>query len=180
MHSISGGVLLPDCVTKDIATLLNETGTFSTLLSLVDSVDLTSVLTAANLKGLTLFAPNDDAFGRLSDDLVAYLTNANNTEVLVDILTHHVYPANIVPTTDTTLTSLSNDTLAVTVDGTTIMVGMSTVKSTILASNGIIHELDTVLVPDSADVPEEEPPTSGAVLSWSVFAVVLLGSFLFI
>merc|ERR1711997_685908 len=74
----------------NIAAVLSKDGRFGTLLAAVGAADLAGAVSTTD--GLTLFAPTDDAFGKLPAGTVADLLKPENKDKLVAILTRHVVP----------------------------------------------------------------------------------------
>ena len=131
-------------------------GAFPTLVAAVQAAGLVDVL---NSDGpFTVFAPTEEAFaaalaglGLTAEDLLA------DTELLTAVLTYHVLPvaapAEVVVTLDgQSVTTVSGADVAITVDGNTVMVnGATVVTADIAASNGVIHVIDTVLLPPAGE-----------------------------
>ena len=138
-----------------------ESGSFPTLVAAVQAAGLVDAL---NSEGpFTVFAPTEDAFAAAlaalnmsAEDLLG------NTDLLTAVLTYHVLPlaapAELVLTLDgQSVTTVNGADITVTIDGGTVMVNDATVVATdIAASNGIIHVIDTVLLPPAPE-PEPEP-----------------------
>jgi uncharacterized surface protein with fasciclin (FAS1) repeats len=102
-----------------------------------------------------VFAPTDDAFAALPEGVLNALLDPANKETLVAVLLHHVVPAKVLAADVTTgdVTTVGGTTLAVSVEGGTVKVGGATVTAAdILAGNGVIHQIDTVLVPPTVDL----------------------------
>ena len=127
-------------------------GSFPTLVAAVQAAGLVDVLSGEG--PFTVFAPTEDAFaaalgalGMSAEDLLA------DTELLTAVLTYHVLPvaapAEVVLTLDgQSVATVGGAEVAIAVDGGTVMVNDATVVATdIEASNGIIHVIDTVLLP---------------------------------
>ena len=99
---------------------------------------------------MTVFAPTDEAFAKLGDEKIAELLKPENKDMLADILKYHVvsgeYEAADFVGKVTEVETLGG---TVTIDGTDgVMVNSSTViKADVETSNGIIHAIDTVLLP---------------------------------
>ncbi len=146
---------------KEAASLQSKDGhTGNTIVSIASTNDSFDVLTAllkhAKLVGVlngetefTVFAPTDDAFGRLPQGTIESLYQPENRELLATILTYHVVPGSV---RSTQLSSGSVDSVAgIPLDvsvGSGVMVNSSNVvMADIEASNGIIHVVDTVLLP---------------------------------
>lgn len=120
---------------------------------------LAAALTAANLIGtlkgagpFTVFAPTDAAFAALPAGTVETLLKPENKARLVAVLTYHVVPGKIM--SKDLAGKISNpktvegQTLAVDGTGATVKVNQATVtKADIVADNGVIHVIDTVLLP---------------------------------
>lgn len=144
-------MLVPDCFGKTLIPQLTAAGRFSEIIALLDGDDFLSGFASSVLPdGATVFAPNDAAFDKLAPMDVEFLKN--NTSVLRQVLSFHVMLGNFVPTetvSRSTIFTEEDEQLAVSVDGETVMVGPAAVLSTILAQNGIIHEIDSVLIPQS-------------------------------
>ena len=129
-----------------------ESGAFPTLVAAVQAAGLVDVLSGDG--PFTVFAPTEEAF---AEALAALgMTPADllgNTELLTAVLTYHVLPleapAEVVATLDgRSVATVNGAEVTVTIDGGTVLVNDATVVATdIEASNGIIHVIDTVLVP---------------------------------
>ena len=134
---------------------------FSTLVSAVTAADLGETLSGDG--PYTVFAPTNDAFGKIPEATLTELTT-NDTETLGNILTYHVVEGNVDAATLTqaitdagedgyTINTVNGGTLTATlVDGNVVLTdaagGTSTVTATdVAASNGVIHVIDTVLMP---------------------------------
>jgi uncharacterized surface protein with fasciclin (FAS1) repeats len=123
---------------------------FSTLVTAVTEADLVDTLSGEG--PFTVFAPTDDAFAAIpSDQLTAILADQ---EQLTAILTYHVLPAEVMagdlqPTQ--TVETVQGDTVEINVvDGQATINGCNIVTTDIEASNGVIHVIDCVLLPPSA------------------------------
>jgi uncharacterized surface protein with fasciclin (FAS1) repeats len=128
--------------------IVENPGMFSTLQSLVTQAGLVDTLVAA--KDITVFAPTNDAFAKVPKATLNSLLA--NPSLLTRVLTYHVVPQRIqsrdIPMGETDVTSLSGDHLTVVNNGMSVRVNSSTViKADIMASNGIIHVIDSVLIP---------------------------------
>jgi uncharacterized surface protein with fasciclin (FAS1) repeats len=135
--------------TKDIVDTAAAAGSFTTLAKALTAADL-----VATLKGpgpFTVFAPTDDAFAKLPAGTLDNLLKPENKAMLRRVLTYHVVPGEVMAADVVKVSSaeaVSGDTLSIKVSGGTVMVGKArVVKTDIAASNGVIHVLDTVLLP---------------------------------
>ncbi|CAM2006506.1 fasciclin domain-containing protein [Acanthopleuribacter pedis] len=144
-------VLLPPVDVVDTAV---AAGSFSTL-----ATALTEAGLIETLKGegpFTVFAPTDDAFAALPEGTLEALLA--DTDALIDVLTYHVvsgynFAADVV--TLESAVALNGDQLAISVEDGAVRVNDSNVVATdVLASNGVIHVIDAVLIPpaDLADI----------------------------
>ena len=137
---------------KNIVETAVEAGQFETL-----AAALTAAGLAETLQGegpYTVFAPTDKAFEKLPEGTVDTLLKPENKEKLVAILTYHVVPGKVkaadVVKLDKAKTVEGSD-VKIKVDGDKVMVnGAKVVKTDIMTSNGVIHVIDTVIMP-----PEE-------------------------
>ena len=122
-------------------------GDFTTLATALDAAGLVETLEGDG--PFTVFAPTDAAFEALPagtlDDLLA------DPEALADVLTYHVVDGDVLSsdlTDGMEVEALNGDTLTITIDGDTVKVNDATVTTAdIEASNGVIHVIDTVLIP---------------------------------
>ena len=134
---------------KDIVQTAVAAGTFNTLVAAVKAAGLVETLQG---KGpFTVFAPTDAAFAKLPAGTVEGLLA--NPQQLAKILTFHVVPgkvlaADIVKSNGAKPTTVNGAKLDVVVrDGGVLVNGANVVKADVVASNGVIHVIDTVLLP---------------------------------
>ncbi|MEL0268596.1 MAG: fasciclin domain-containing protein, partial [Euryarchaeota archaeon] len=142
--------------TQDIPTNAQNTGVHDSLVAALAHAGLVEALQGQG--PFTVFAPTDDAFAAAGIDLTTFDTEEENA-TLVDILTYHVYPGSVEAaqvTDGMTATMLNGDDATFTVTNGVVMVGDATVTTAdVMASNGIIHVIDKVLMPpaDLVDIP---------------------------
>eukprot|EP01079_Euglenida_sp_SAG-EU17-18_P004618 gene4618-4822_t len=163
VHVTSAVILIPDTIAK-IASATAPVSTLYAVLGLPEYADILAVVAGATAAApLTVFAPTNDAFAAAGID-VPFVTDPKNIDTVKQILKYHVAPANVfagaladgasadVPTAEgmTVKVSKANDG-GVTVDAATVAVG------DVLASNGVVHVIDKVLMP--SDLPG--PPPAG-------------------
>ncbi len=134
---------------KDIVDTAVAAGSFKTLATALQAADLIETLKGAG--PFTVFAPTDDAFAKLPAGTVESLLKPENKAKLVKILTYHVVPGKVLAADVVKLTSAktvegSEVTIKVT-DGKVTVDGATVVKTDILASNGVIHVIDSVIIP---------------------------------
>jgi len=134
---------------KDIVDTAVGAETFKTLVAAVTAADLVEVLKGEG--PFTVFAPNDKAFAKLGDDAIADLLKPENKKKLVAILTYHVVPGKV----------MAKDVVGIekakTVQGQEIKVkvkdekvhidGATVIATDIEATNGVIHVIDSVILP---------------------------------
>jgi uncharacterized surface protein with fasciclin (FAS1) repeats len=134
---------------KDIVDTAVAAGSFTTLAKALTAADL-----VATLKGpgpVTVFAPTDEAFAKLPPGTLENLLKPENKATLRRVLTYHVVPGKVMAADVVKLNSaktVSGDTLPIKVSGGTVVLDKArVVKTDIAASNGVIHVIDTVLLP---------------------------------
>ena len=132
---------------KDIVDTAVGAGSFSTLVTAVKAAGLVETL-----KGdgpFTVFAPTDAAFAKLPKGTVEALLQ--DKEKLAAILTYHVVPGKVMAAdvaNITSATTANGQALSINADNGTVMVDNATVvQADIQCSNGVIHVIDTVVIP---------------------------------
>jgi len=125
-------------------------GAFDTLAGALDAAGLTDALKGAG--PFTVFAPTDEAFAKLPRGLVKILLQPDSKDKLTAILTYHVLPARVTAEEIVRLSSaktLNGGPLQITANQGHVQVNQSRVISAdILCSNGVIHVIDSVLIPE--------------------------------
>ena len=138
----------------DIVDVASSAGSFGTLLKAAEAADLVGALRGDG--PLTVFAPTDAAFAKLDPDLLASLLEPENKATLQTILKHHVVVGEVDAATVVGLTetrALGGQRLAIEVDDSGVRVGgAQVVRTDVEASNGVIHVIDSVIVPNTDDV----------------------------
>lgn len=146
---------------KTIVDVAVGSSAHTTLVAAVKAADLVATLQSAG--PFTVFAPTNDAFGKLPAGTVESLLKAENKATLAKILTYHVIAGNFTATAvlkaikdgggSVTLSTVSGGKLVASIkDGKVILTdengGVATVVTTDLAaSNGVIHVIDSVVLP---------------------------------
>ena len=133
----------------DIVDTATANGSFTTLVAAVQAAGLVDALKAPG--PYTVFAPNDDAFKKIPEaDLKALLEPANKDK-LAGILKHHVINGETLSTAITAkvdVDTLNGDKLTIEPkDGKVIVGGATVVAADVKAANGVIHVIDTVIIP---------------------------------
>lgn len=131
---------------KDIVDTAIDAGTFTTLVAAVEAADLVETLKGEG--PFTVFAPTDEAFAALPEGTVEGLLA--DPEALAEILTYHVVPGTVMAadlTDGMTAATVEGQDVTFTV-GDTVMVNDATVTTPdIMATNGVIHVIDAVIMP---------------------------------
>jgi len=132
----------------DIVDVAVGAGSFNTLVAAVKAADLVDTLKGEG--PFTVFAPTDEAFAKIPQaDLDALLADK---EKLTPVLTYHVVPGKVMATDVVKLDSaktVQGDNLTIVVsDGGVKVDDANVVKTDIMTSNGVIHVIDTVLMPN--------------------------------
>lgn len=156
--TVGGAPMLP---TRNIVQNASEASNLTTLVSAVTAADLGGTLSGAG--PFTVFAPTNDAFGKLPDGTVETLTQPAQKQKLTGILTYHVVPGNLTAAELTrqieagggtaTLTTVNGAKLTAKaanggVQLTDTAGGMAMVtQADVTQSNGVVHVIDTVLMP---------------------------------
>ena len=134
---------------KDIVDTAVAAGEFKTLAAALTAAGLVDTLKG---KGpFTVFAPTDAAFAKLPAGTVEILLKPENKAKLTAILTYHVVSGKVMAVDVTKLTeakTVEGEKVSVKVDGGKVIINNATVsKADVVASNGVIHVIDTVLMP---------------------------------
>ena len=134
---------------KDIVDTAVAAGSFKTLAKALAAADLVDTLKGAG--PFTVFAPTDEAFAKLPAGTLETLLKPENKAKLQRILTYHVVSGKVTAADVVKLKSakaVSGDSLGINVSGAAVSInGAKVVKTDIGASNGVIHVIDTVLIP---------------------------------
>jgi uncharacterized surface protein with fasciclin (FAS1) repeats len=127
-------------------------GTFNTLAAALTAAGLVETLQGDG--PFTVFAPTDDAFAALPEGLLDALLLPENVGVLQAILTYHVVSGTVLAADVTTgdVPTVEGSSIAVDTSMGVVLNGTSNVTATdIMASNGVIHVIDAVLLPPGVD-----------------------------
>jgi uncharacterized surface protein with fasciclin (FAS1) repeats len=144
-------VLMPPTAAslKDIVDTAVAAGSFKTLATALTAADLVTTLKGAG--PFTVFAPTDAAFAKLPAGTVENLLKPENKATLQSILTYHVVAGKVLAADVVKLTkatTVQGQDVSISVSGSTVKVNAPTVTTTdVMASNGVIHVIDTVLMP---------------------------------
>ena len=140
----------------DIATSNDD---FSTLVAALTAADLVEALSGDG--PFTVFAPTNDAFAKIDEETLSSLLLPENKSALTNILLYHVVPRKVLST------DLEDHTRILTLQGTTVRVRTEPVvkinrsavtTADIIACNGVVHVIDTVLIPNKDPPPTDANP----------------------
>lgn len=134
---------------KDIVDVAVENGSFNTLVAAVKAAGLVETLKGEG--PFTVFAPTDAAFEKLPEGTVAMLLKPENKDKLVAVLTYHVVAGKVMASDVvkvSSATTVQGQDVMVKVNGDKVMINDAhVVMADVKASNGVIHVIDTVILP---------------------------------
>lgn len=133
---------------KTIVEVASSNDQFDTLVAAVKAAGLAETLSGQG--PFTVFAPTDAAFEKLPKGTVENLLKPENKEKLAGILTYHVVPGKVMAADVKTMKAktVNGAQASVKVDGRNVMIDEAkVVKTDIPASNGVIHVIDSVIMP---------------------------------
>ena len=143
------GVTATTSQSKDIVDTAVANGSFKTLAAALQAAGLVDTLRGAG--PFTVFAPTDAAFAKLPPGTVETLLKPENKERLRRVLTYHVVPGKVTAAAVVKMSSakaVSGDTIKIATTGSKVTVNNATVVTPdVAASNGVIHVIDTVILP---------------------------------
>jgi uncharacterized surface protein with fasciclin (FAS1) repeats len=147
---LAGAAAAESTADKDIVDTAVSAGSFKTLVAAVQAAGLVDTLKSEG--PLTVFAPTDEAFAKLPQGTVENLLKPENRDKLVAVLTYHVVPGRV---TSDKVAGLSS---AKTVNGREIRISSGSggvmiddarvTAVDIAATNGVIHVIDSVILPN--------------------------------
>lgn len=136
---------------KDIVDTAVGAGSFKTLVAAVTAADLVDTLKGEG--PFTVFAPTDEAFAALPEGTVETLLKPENKDQLIAILTYHVVPAKVMSADiagkKANVKTVNGAELSVDATDGVVVNGAKVISADIEASNGVIHVVDTVILPTS-------------------------------
>ncbi len=140
----------PDATVVDLISTAEAAGNFNTLLAALDAANLRDTVADEN-SILTIFAPTDAAFDALGTDEVNALladSDALNNTLLYHVLAGSNDASALTATVGTPVEMLNGDLAGISLQDNQLRINTSLITTTdILASNGVIHVIDTVLTP---------------------------------
>jgi len=150
-----------DAATQNIAQIATDAPELSTLVAALTATDLVSAVSAKEPK-ITVFAPVNEAFDALGNKTLNCLLAPVGLPTLSNVLKYHVVPTEAKASdlkNDQTLDTLDgNNTLTVALEGDTVTIkgsdSANVTKANIMATNGVVHEVNAVLIPEGFVAPE--------------------------
>ncbi|RAR59762.1 putative surface protein with fasciclin (FAS1) repeats [Onishia taeanensis] len=134
----------------DIVDTAIEAGQFDTLVAAVKAAGLVDTLKGEG--PFTVFAPTDDAFAALPEGTLDTLLMPENKDQLQAVLTYHVVPGKIMAedamAASSATTVQGQDLTITTMDGKVMINDATVTAADVMASNGVIHVIDKVLIPE--------------------------------
>jgi uncharacterized surface protein with fasciclin (FAS1) repeats len=152
LAAIVAAALASQAKAADIVETAQSAGSFNTLVAAVEAAGLVETLKGEG--PFTVFAPTDAAFEKLPAGTVEDLLKPENREQLQKVLTYHVVPGRIMSSDlkgkTTAAATVEGSEVEIDASGNAVRVGEATVsQADITASNGVIHVIDTVIMPNS-------------------------------
>jgi transforming growth factor-beta-induced protein len=150
-----------DVATKNIAEIATDTPELSTLVEALTATGLVSAVSGKDK--ITVFAPTNEAFDALGNETLNCLKAPVGLPTLSDVLKYHVVPEEAKAadlTNDESLATLDGKqklTVSLSDNGTVTIKGLDSatvIQADIMATNGVVHEVDAVLLPENFTKPE--------------------------
>ena len=146
---------------------------------LYPTLNIYSLDTNTLLPFLTVFLPNDAAFGKLPPSDIEFLKSEDGKDSLTRLLLYHAVgasvPSILVSTGSVTTLAEADIDIVVSAAGVEINGESMVTKTDILASNGVVHIIDTVLIPPPANITTPEPtdvPDAAASVSAAIVSTL--------
>ena len=150
MLGLAGSVKAESLPDKDIVEVAASAGSFKTLIAAVQAAGLVDTLKGQG--PLTVFAPTDEAFKKLPAGTVENLLQPETKDKLIAVLTSHVVPGRVTASEVVNIDSaktVNGRSLKISARAGNVMVDNAHVTATdIMASNGVIHVIDAVVLPN--------------------------------
>jgi uncharacterized surface protein with fasciclin (FAS1) repeats len=133
-----------------VVALAQSSDQFNTLVAAIQAADLAEVLQAEG--PYTVFAPTDAAFAKLPDGTIDTLLKPENKDQLAAILKYHVVPGRVMAADVKTMKAetAQGQSVQLTVNDSGVFVNdAKVVKTDLVAANGVVHVIDSVILPQS-------------------------------
>jgi uncharacterized surface protein with fasciclin (FAS1) repeats len=142
----------PETTVGTIVDVAVGAGNFQTLVAAVTAADLVDTLNSAG--PFTVFAPTDEAFASLPEGILDALLLPKNKAVLAKILTYHVVSGQVMAAdvTDGDVATVEGQTVKLSTMGGVTVNGANVISADVMASNGVIHAIDAVILPADVDL----------------------------
>ncbi len=142
----------PETAVGTVVDVAVGAGGFEILVAAVTAADLVDTLNSAG--PFTVFAPTDEAFAALPAGILDALLLPKNKAILAKILTYHVVSGMVMAAdvTDGDVATVEGQTVKLSTMGGVTVNGAPVVSSDVMASNGVIHAIDGVLLPADIDL----------------------------
>jgi uncharacterized surface protein with fasciclin (FAS1) repeats len=136
----------------DIVDVAVATDGFSTLAAAVTAAGLVDTLKGEG--PFTVFAPTDDAFAALPAGVLDALLLPENKDALTKILTYHAVAGEVMAAdvTDGDVPTVEGQSITLSTENGVTVNGANVIQADVVASNGVIHVIDAVLLPPDVDV----------------------------
>jgi len=138
----------------NIVEVATDNGSFYTLVDALQAADLVATLEGEG--PFTVFAPTDKAFADLPEGVLDKLLLPENKETLKEILTYHVLSGKVLASDvkPGMVPTVEGEDIDITLDGSTVKLNneASVVQADVMASNGVVHVIDKVLLPPNVDL----------------------------
>lgn len=142
----------PETAVGTIVDVAISAGGFDTLVAAVTAADLVETLSSEGR--FTVFAPTDAAFAALPEGILDALLLPKNKATLAKILTYHVVPGQILAdgVVDGDVATVEGQTIKLSTMGGVSVNGAAVSLADVMASNGVIHAIDAVILPPDVDL----------------------------
>ena len=136
----------------NIVEVATGAGNFGTLVAAVGAADLAETLSGPG--PFTVFAPTDEAFAALPAGILDALLLPKNKAVLAKILTYHVVSGTVMAAdvTDGDVATVEGQNVKLSTMGGVTVNGATVIAADVMASNGVIHGIDAVILPPDVDL----------------------------
>lgn len=153
---------------EDAGTIIEvaeSAGSFEVLATALEAAGLTELLESDG--PFTVFAPTDEAFYALPEGQLEALLQPENQDQLVALLTYHVVPGKVLSTdlAEGEVQTVEGNTVDISLDDGVNINKASVVEADVEASNGVIHVVDSVILPEPIALAPESDPTSETELA---------------
>ena len=138
----------PETAVGTVVDVAISAGGFDTLVAAVTAADLVETLSSEGR--FTVFAPTDAAFAALPEGILDALLLPKNKATLAKILTYHVVPGQILA--DGVVATVEGQTIKLSTMGGVSVNGAAVSLADVMASNGVIHAIDAVILPPDVDL----------------------------